>query len=87
MTSLTDDTVRRLDALNLIEALARDDAEARRQISAVYARASIVDNGLSSWELAHCCAHFASLLLNLSANGDQLLTMCRARVLAGDAQP
>jgi hypothetical protein len=85
MTTLDADNIRKLDALNLIEAFVKDDAEARRQMSAVYARASLKDDGLSSFELAHCCAQFASLLFGFAENGDELLALCRARLFSDGA--
>jgi hypothetical protein len=85
MTALDPDNVRKLDALNLIEAFADEQLDVRREILNVYARASLKDNGLSCYELAHCCAHFASLLLQFAENGEELLAMCRTRLLDDEA--
>jgi hypothetical protein len=87
MTDLTADNIRRLDALNLIEAFTNDQPDVRKQIAAVYARASLEDNGLSSFELAHCCAHLASLALQHIEDADELIAKCRQQLLDDDEAP
>jgi hypothetical protein len=57
---LDKNAVRKLDALNLVEAFAHDQPDNRQQILAIYAETSINDNGLACYELAYCCAILGS---------------------------
>ena len=87
MTALDTDTLRHLDALNLIEAITKNDIEGTRQVMAVYARASLRDDGMSSAELASCCAELASLVLQHLDGADQLIAKCRQKLLNDEVGP
>jgi hypothetical protein len=94
MTALTQDNVRRLDALNLIEAIAADDRDKAVSIMALYREMDQAENPdhvepcashALAWTLAFCAARF--LHGYRSIGGDLDLDKLRASMLSDEAQP
>jgi hypothetical protein len=81
MTNLTADDVRRLDALNLIEAISKGDQATAVNILVMYAEADRSDDPGASHRLADCLAFIAAVLLARVPYGDELLAAVRREML------
>ena len=84
MTNLAADDVRRLDALNLIEAISKGDQAKAVNILVMYAEADRFADPGASHRLAHCLAFIAAVLLVRVPNGDELLAAVRREALGHD---
>jgi hypothetical protein len=85
MTTISTDNVRRLDALNLIDAISNEDQETAVDILAMYAEADLDGPG-ASHELARCLAFAAAMLLRNTPNADKWLAGARQLALSNEAQ-
>ena len=86
MTALTTANVRRLDALNLIEAISKEDKDTAINILAMYTEADHFDNPDASHELARSLAFAGAMLLNLVPDRDAWLAGARRLSLSDETQ-
>jgi hypothetical protein len=88
MTNITTDNVRRLDALNLIEATAKDDRDTAVGIMAMYAEADYFDDPHAYRDLARCLAFTAAALYRQlpPETRDRVFATARAYMLSDEAQ-
>jgi hypothetical protein len=87
MTTLTDDNIRRLDALNLIESIANHDKDTAASIMAMYAERTAFDDPNAFHDLAWGLAFAAAaLFLQHIPDRDDVLADARRRLLSDEAQ-
>jgi hypothetical protein len=93
MTALTQDNVRRLDALNLIEAIANEDGDKAASIMALYREMDRAENpdhaeACASHGLAWCLAFTAAALLNgCGDQAEEFVNRFRGYSLGDEVQP